>query len=670
MKWLHKRRSLPLCLLGLLLIVTISSAGDLPRHQDPNEIEEEPPHASKLFLLYQLIFRSITVEDFAGAQDWLAWALRVYTPDDISFTLNGFNQLLGEEIEELNSTRFHINEASESLRQLREEKAQQALVQALLCLTKANVTLGELEDAAVQLASALHASSSPLQKGIEDVRALIEYYLMLIRKMQAEVLLMKLQRGEEVDDEELEELLGEEELEKLLEEVLEELLGEDATEEVLKGGNATVLHIEADRSEALIGTSVNISGSLTTVNGLGLQGRTVFLLFDGVRVEEAVTDVEGDFSRSVTVPYVYKDSGAITAVYWPKGTDVGVFAPSISNTVLLRLLYYTPVLAVECPRQVYPGLTLSVSGNLSFEREALPDFKIVVAGFGGLLQTVTDPDGRFSRNLSVPADTPIGNATVRVEAFAKGVYGPVRGEWNVEVARLSSELQVNAPPWIFSGSRVNVEGRVTVKGAPLNGCRVVLETGGRLVSTRSLEDGCFKASVDLPLAMFTARYTYSVTASPEEPWVEPSTASRDVFVFNVFTLVGAPVCFGVAVFYTFRRVDWSHVRKREEPVEGEVPQPEADLQSRVRSVRKLNSLKDFYWRAVKLISWITGRSLLPSQTIREYLEGVRDGLGKLRYSVFESLSRLYERWLYGAPVKPDLDAARNLLQRLREMLKR
>jgi hypothetical protein len=186
-----------------------------------------------------------------------------------------------------------------------------------------------------------------------------------------------------------------------------------------------------------------------------------------------------------------------------------------------------------------------------------------------------------------------------------------------------------------------------------------------------LEDGCFQASVDLPLATFTARYTYSVTASPEEPWIDSSTANRDVFVFNVFTLVGAPVCFGVAVFYAVRRVDWSLVRKREEePGEGGASEPEAEFQRETWSVRKLESLRDFYWWAVKLISWVTGKSLLPSQTVREYLAGVRDGLGKLGYSVFESLTSLYERWLYGVPVKPDLDAARNLLQRLREMLKR
>jgi hypothetical protein len=48
-------------------------------------MEEENPVASKLFLLYQLIFRSITMEDFALAEDWLAWTLKVYAPAEISF---------------------------------------------------------------------------------------------------------------------------------------------------------------------------------------------------------------------------------------------------------------------------------------------------------------------------------------------------------------------------------------------------------------------------------------------------------------------------------------------------------------------------------------------------------------------------------------------------------
>ena len=83
---------------------------------------------------------------------------------------------------------------------------------------------------------------------------------------------------------------------------------------------------------------------------------------------------------------------------------------------------------------------------------------------------------------------------------------------------------------------------------------------------------------------------------------------------------------------------------------------------------KLSTMKDFYLRAVKLISQITGKSMFSSQTIREYLGAVGDSLGRSVYRVFERLSLLYERWLYGVPVKPNLKLIRRLLSKFKDVL--
>jgi len=614
-----------LCI-GLLFTVPLVYAGDLPRHLDPAEMGEENPFPSKLFLLYQLLFHSISLEDYTGASDWLAWALEVYAPPQTRFVLTRFNELLGYEIQDLNLTDTNIDEALELLKWLRANEADQALEQALLHLAEANVTVGMLEDAAVQLGSTLRAPPTSLLEGTDAVRLLIEKYLSLIRELREEVVLIE--QNPLID---------------------------------------TSLYIEADKSEVFVGKSVNISGSLTTFNGTGLKSRTVDLLLNGARVGKYITNMKGKFSEAVTIPFLYRDSVLFSAVYLPKGADQDVYTPSASNRLVLSLLYYSPVVTVEGPGQVYPGTEASVYGSLTFNGEPLPDFKIMITGFHSMIEAISGVDGGFSVDLAIPADAPSGYATVRVEALPNEVYGPASAELGLQVVRLPTELRVKAPSWIFSGGKIKVEGRVTVEDEPLRGCGIALKIGEEVVSTKSLEDGSFEARMDLPLAMFTSRHTYWITASPVEPWIEPSTVSRGIFVVNVFTLVGGPVFLGVALVYAAKRIEWRPRRKREEnEAESEVDEPVLEAEAPVEA--KVESFEEIYRRAVELVSRITGSIMLPSQTIREYLGAVREDLGELGYGVFKSLSLLYEDWLYGIPLEPDLGAAQRLLNEIAELL--
>ena len=75
---------------------------------------------------------------------------------------------------------------------------------------------------------------------------------------------------------------------------------------------------------------------------------------------------------------------------------------------------------------------------------------------------------------------------------------------------------------------------------------------------------------------------------------------------------------------------------------------------------------EIYLEAVKIIEGMIEIAKKPSETIREFLGRVMDGLGE-RAAIFEELSYMTEVAVYGG-VKPDMELARELLDKLRRWM--
>jgi len=123
---------------------------------------------------------------------------------------------------------------------------------------------------------------------------------------------------------------------------------------------------------------------------------------------------------------------------------------------------------------------------------------------------------------------------------------------------------------------------------------------------------------------------------------------------------------GVAVFYAVQRIDWRPRKKREKWEEVESEEPEIEF--KVESKAELDNFPAIYSKSVMLVSDYTGLSMAPIQTIREYLSVVTGSLEAVHFELFDALSMMYERWLYGIPLEPKLGEARGLLEGLEELL--
>ncbi len=79
-------------------------------------------------------------------------------------------------------------------------------------------------------------------------------------------------------------------------------------------------------------------------------------------------------------------------------------------------------------------------------------------------------------------------------------------------------------------------------------------------------------------------------------------------------------------------------------------------------------LSESYYLAVELITGYSGVELTGSATLREHLANVKNSVADSVYNVFERLSLLYEKWLYGPPEVPQDEAAKSLYKQIKEFL--
>ena len=134
-----------------------------------------------------------------------------------------------------------------------------------------------------------------------------------------------------------------------------------------------------------------------------------------------------------------------------------------------------------------------------------------------------------------------------------------------------------------------------------------------------------------------------------------------VLVVNLVTLFCAPVFLGATVFYVLQRNrDAGFVASQVDVVDSSLVGSNSELSSR-------GGFEGLYLRALGVIALISEVVIRPSNTIREYLALISGKVNAGIFSVFERLSLLYERWVYGRRRgRPPLRRAERMLEDLED----
>ncbi|MEM3070947.1 MAG: hypothetical protein QW638_08655 [Candidatus Bathyarchaeia archaeon] len=600
---------LQVLLLSILLLLGQSIAqATYPRHVNPAELSEEIPTGMLLLTIYREIVEAAIMGNYTEAYSRLGEAYRVYVPEALRYILLRFHELLEGEVSLLNETDVQI-ELARALRELGFIKdAWDHLQNASISLAKANLTHTELQAASQELSRRI---PMPIGDPLRRLGNLIESYGLRI------------------------------------EELAMMLRGEEPT--------ATSLSIRVEELEAWVGSQITITGSLTLEAGEPLENRMVAIHLDGERVAEASTGRGGLFGVDLKLPYIYKPTLTIQAVFRPSGPDIGTLAASRSNTVELRLLYLTPTLSIQLDKaRVLPTEILIITGKVD-----VPGLEVWARGLGRTLRTAADEDGAFSLALRVPAEASEGYQTLEVGTSARGLIGPSHTSTVVEVYRHLMEVEVEAPAVALAGLPIEVRGVLKGPMGPLGGARVRVEGFGVTTATETDETGRFTAPLRAPLTLSSGWHRILVEASPSEPIYRIQSMSRNILMVNPYLLI-IPAALAAILSRSLLAA------RRPKPREGEIEEARPQPPREVEEAGELTGIPLLYLKAVEMVARASGEELKGNDTVREYLERVRPRLGRA-LEPFERLTWMLEAEVYGG-LKVELSEANLHLEELKRIL--
>ncbi len=94
---------------------------------------------------------------------------------------------------------------------------------------------------------------------------------------------------------------------------------------------------------------------------------------------------------------------------------------------------------------------------------------------------------------------------------------------------MATKLQVQVPSFVFLPADLTVKGSVKSASGPLNGATVTVTFANTSVRVKTVDDGTFKATLNLPFsAVFAGSQDLIVTAHPAEPWQASSQTQTSV----------------------------------------------------------------------------------------------------------------------------------------------
>lgn len=326
-----------------------------------------------------------------------------------------------------------------------------------------------------------------------------------------------------------------------------------------------------------------------------------------------------------------------------------------SAQALTRLLPYPTEVTLSAPAVVYPGRAFVVSGTA---RELAP-----VPSHGRRLllrldgRAVADlPPGPFRRTVVLPRDTLPGSYVLEAEAPAQGRYLVGLARARIDVQQSRTVIRVTGALVTFAPGHATVSGTIRSGFGPVASASVLAWTGDVSARAQTSPDGGFRVTLDFPgWLQALGPQDLRIRVVPREPWNAPSETSLRLLVLNLPGLALGLVGACVAVLWAARErrartprapgapwVSSPEFGDREPPA---APAAPALLPNRgaVDPNSPLGRLLRAYGEALRRVQELTGASLPPSATLREFAQRAGERLGE---TVFLRMTALAERAIY------------------------
>ena len=645
------KRSLKVLLLlifasTLLPKVPIMAGVVFPPHEDPAKAESTID-AYAFLMYYSDLFGELVIRRYQNASMLIERLKFTYIPEDLTYIIQRYNDLTLELTEILNNTENLLVEASSLLYQYRLEEASRKLNDTGILIGRAEILLKDVEEATDTISGRLGAFAAPaessvrqaynrLQNVLQRLRALMDEYKDLFRKLRSE--------SSEIQMEEL---------------------------------KATKITLNLNATRVFVGGFINASGNLTS-EGEGLPNRKVRILLDGNPLTETLTSSDGSYSITVRIPHKYVEILKVEALYTPIGADRGVYLASKSLTLFINVLFYKTSVTLTVPDEAYPGLPVRVDGKITVEDGRPADSRDVEILLDQVLiaKNETNPQGIFDFEMVLGSHTSVGKHKLTFTVEPKGIYAGTSYTGELSIVKALPELSIQLPSFLVLPARLYVEGSVHSIFGPLKGSLVRLELGESSTVVKTFEDGRFNTTVNAPLNLALSGFQeLRVNIEPAEPWNAPLYIKKTILIINPANISIVSVAFLSLIATLYTRLRRNRLREGVSVAPLETPlETHAAETLQLKPTIKLEGMRArilmAYLKAVEKIGAATGIFMELHMTLREFLCEAKPKLRGATDS-FSELTFLAERVLY-SPYMPEEDEgskAERLVERVMEALK-
>ena len=404
------------------------------------------------------------------------------------------------------------------------------------------------------------------------------------------------------------------------------------------------LTISSSQNAIATGGLVSLNATLTS-GGSGLSGQSVLFYLNGSYIGGVTTTAGGHSEATLSIPYVYKPLGVITAI--ALANDSINLQEVASNSLNFTVLFMGTTMIVEDPPVQFPTFSFVVRGNLTTASGTpLPDAPVMITFFNETSYAITSPAGAFAANLTVPANAPDGIAYVNATFAPQGTYGPSMSFTSIEVAHLPLKVTLDVPNLSLAGFTTTVSGTLTANGTAVPDATVIVASPWGQLQTRSDGEGRYVLALPVSISDFGFAQDLRASATPLQAYIASGQATSRVSLFNPLLIILPAVGAGVAA-YEFRSLGlMPRLRKNAQESEyatgGLLPAPSPEPQV---STAKPSGIVLLYLQALSLASKKLDLDFRESATMREMIVEVSrlDGAGA---TLFSSILVATEDFLY------------------------
>ncbi|MBI4303758.1 MAG: DUF4129 domain-containing protein [Chloroflexi bacterium] len=446
----------------------------------------------------------------------------------------------------------------------------------------------------------------------------------------------------------------------------------------------TQISLSLEPMVAFVGDNINLRGRLASGQE-GLGGREVEILLNNSVYLTAKTDASGSYIGVLPVPYWYWPELDVQAIYYPRGSDKGVYIASLSPVVRLRVIFYPAQIEISPEAKAYPGRDTILSVRFDYGDAPLPAARKVELRFDDRLIAEVAALPEFNQKITIDPDTSVGKHVLTVSSAAAGRYAPAVSSAFLEVAKATPVLDMGLlPGLVLIPGGLNIKGRLYSELGPLNNAHIELVSGRSRVEFASQENGDFQTRIKLGMNLgIVGSQDLTIRVTPAEPWHAPLVITRPLLAVNVVNSVVIFLVLMVLAVYLparlRRRVGAYVPRKAPAPVSPVLAQPTPLASKASNEGIPPEGQEDgepryqvLYWyhTATALLARAARGMLRPQQTLREFAQESNRVLGSAA-THFMVLTRLLERVLYSdyQPSHEDAEKSRQLSISIKEKLK-